>query len=289
MSKDLEKMSQRLDDFVTSVSGLMNRLEKDFTDITQQTRSMQKDINKLNENVLCCQREIGVIRAGQDSIQAALARTLFTTPRSEQDTHRHSSSSPAPSSGIQSTPQTSAPDNTPQAETTTEPTKLKMADYLKAKQSVFDVRVLNAFITATKATSKALLTKTANFVRPQPLPPGKFVTFSIGARMKLSKGNDSGYMGVGFKDRHLSAIVATLFGIPESEVTVALVNDLAKEFCNQVFGQAKSALSKDGIEYNITYPEIATGSQLDIRKHWGDAYLVLIFEMEAREFYVMFW
>jgi CheY-specific phosphatase CheX len=281
MSKEIEKMSARLDDFVATLSKLMGRIEGDFRDLSAQSKTIQKEINKLHESISVLQKEMSGVSAGQESIKSTIERMQTPTPvplgsRVSQDSR---------ADGVTPTTATSSPS----AATQQDSGKLKMSDYLKQKQSVFDTRVLNAFINATKETAKVLLMKESAFQRPQPLPPGKFVTFANAARMKLSKGETSGFMGVGFKEKQLLPTVAALFGITEGEVTVAMINDLVKEFCNQVFGQAKAALLKDGIEYTITYPEVALGSQLDIRRSWGDSYLALIFEMDGKEFYILFW
>jgi CheY-specific phosphatase CheX len=281
MSKEIEKMSKRLDDFVATLSKLMVRIEGDFRDLSGQSKNIQREINKLHESISILQKEVTSLSAGQNGIKNTIDLMQSPTPvplGAKIVVGTRTESAP------QSPQKTPPPSVAPQ-----ESGKLKMSDYLKQKQSVFDTRVLNAFINATKETAKVLFMKEAAFQRPQPLPPGKFVTFANAARMKLSKGENSGFMGVGFKDKQLLPTVASLFGISENEVTVAMINDLVKEFCNQVFGQAKSALLKDGIAYTITYPEVAMGSQLDIRRSWGDSYLALIFEIEGKEFYILFW
>ncbi len=279
MSKEIEKLSGRLDDFVSTLNQLMQRIEGDFRDVTNQSKCIQKEINKLHEAISGLEKKMDGAAAGQENIRLILERgqAPATVPLGKVSTESRSET-PV---NTAATPAASA--------AAAESGKLKMSEYLKQKQSVFDTRVLNAFINATKETSKMLLMKTTVFCHPQPLPPGKYVTFANAARMKLSKGATSGFMGVGFKEKQLQPTVATLFGIAEHEVTVAMINDLVKEFCNQVFGQAKATLLKDGIEYTITYPEVAMGSQLDIRRTWGDSYLALIFEMEEKEFYILFW
>jgi CheY-specific phosphatase CheX len=279
MSKEIEKLSGRLDDFVSTLNQLMQRIEGDFRDVTNQSKCIQKEINKLHEAISGLEKKMDGAAAGQENIRLILERgqAPATVPLGKVSTDSRSE-----------TPVNTAA--TPAAAAAAADSgKLKMSEYLKQKQSVFDTRVLNAFINATKETSKMLLMKTTVFRTPQPLPPGKYVTFANAARMKLSKGATSGFMGVGFKEKQLQPTVASLFGIAEHEVTVAMINDLVKEFCNQVFGQAKATLLKDGIEYTITYPEVAMGSQLDIRRTWGDSYLALIFEMEEKEFYILFW
>jgi hypothetical protein len=284
--KDVEKMANRLDDFVTTLNQLMKKIETEFHEVTHQSRVMQKEMNRLHESVSQFQKDLSTLSKGQESIQQTLERCL-TGGRVKP-----LGAAPAIQGPSHSDADTAQPGTGPVGTAipaSADATKLKMSEYLKQKQSVFDTRVLNAFINATRETAKMLLMKNANFLRPQPLPPGKFVTFANAARMKLSKGKDSGFMGVGFKAKHLQPTVATLFGISEPEVTGAMINDLVKEFCNQVFGQAKAALLKDGIEFTISYPEVALGSQLEIRKNWGDSYLVLVFEIEEKEFYIMFW
>jgi CheY-specific phosphatase CheX len=167
--------------------------------------------------------------------------------------------------------------------------RLKMAEFLKQKGSVFDLRVLNAFIHAAKQTTRSLLMKEGRFIAPQPLIKGRTVTFAHCARMKLSKGNDTGFMGVAFKSGHLNSTVTTIFGIQENEITGAIIDDLTKEFCNQVFGYAKAILVKEGIEFTITTPEVASGNQLETRQRWGDPYLALVFSLEERDFFILFW
>jgi CheY-specific phosphatase CheX len=289
VSKELEKISQRVGDLVETMSSAFIRTQTEIGTSTQQSRNLQKDVNKLQETVALFQRDMQKLTAGQDllmtnveKILATMSRFEFANPGVPKATREAvSTSSGAVASNAAATP---AAEEAP-----AEGSKLKMAEYLKQKKSVFDVRVLNAFINAAKATSQMLLMKEVKFIRPQPLPPGKFVTFAHAARMKLSKGEGSGYMGVGFKANHINEAVSIIFGITPTEVTAAMLNDLTKEFCNQVFGQAKTALQKEGINYSITFPEVALGSQLDIRQTWGDAYLVLIFELEGKEFYIMFW
>lgn len=276
MSNDLDKMSNRVSDLVETLSGLVQRIETQFHEVTQQSRNMQKEMNKLHESVVDTQKQLKDIQAGQDFVRTAIEKGNFSLGASHTpDTTQQAQQLP--------------PSGATQEANSGDTSKLKMSEFLKQKQSVFDTRVLNAFINATKETTKMLLMKEAKFVRPQPLLPSKSVTFSNAARMKLSKGKDSGFMGAAFKDRQLQPTVAALFGIAESDVTIAMINDLVKEFCNQVFGQAKSALQKDGISYTITYPEIALGSQLEIRKAWGESYLALIFELNGKEFYILFW
>lgn len=293
MAKELEQISHRIDKLVDHLNLALNRTQTEIASSSQQSRNLQKDVNKLHETISNFQKDIQNIIATQESLKTNVEKILSSISRIEFP--RASSRVLGNDAGLATDPLVSgaktkgAKSSEAAAEQSSDGSKLKMAEYLKQKKSVFDVRVLNAFINAVKATTQILLMQESKFIRPNPLPPGTYVSFAHAARMKLSKGEGSGYMGVAFKANHINSAVATIFGISVTEITAAMLNDLTKEFCNQVFGQAKTALQKEGIKYAITYPEIAMGSQLEIRNNWGDPYLSLLFELGEKEFFILFW
>jgi CheY-specific phosphatase CheX len=157
------------------------------------------------------------------------------------------------------------------------------------KKTVFDVKILNAFIKSTKEIIKVNTRQEALFLKPiadtkEPLP------IIAASKMELSKDKSKGSVAFCLQQESAEQITKAIFMLPtDGKITPLDIKDVSSELCNQICGKSKLTLRKEGYSFEISLPEIHQGKSDEILTVLGTPKIALHFEFKGKPFYLFFW
>jgi chemotaxis protein CheX len=151
-----------------------------------------------------------------------------------------------------------------------------------------DVQILNSFAQATRTTLMG-------FAGLEKCEPGKLfmlrpevkLQFEVTGVIQMSASRFNGSMMVSFPAKTLLKIVEKLLGEPTPEMTED-VAETAGEIINIIWGQTKKLLEADPSGFKSMIPTVIWGSGQKIGSSADAPMMVIPFETEVGDFFVMF-
>ena len=137
----------------------------------------------------------------------------------------------------------------------------KMSSYLSKKNTIYDVDLLNCFISSTQSVLEIYVKEKPEFLNPN-LDLTNYKTPFLSGKMSL-KGTTTGHgaIAVSFSQESIYKLSAEMVGMKSvDQVSEELAADFAKELCNQVCGQAKIQLTAKNYKFELEIPELLRGA-----------------------------
>lgn len=265
-------LEKKLDRYYEDIIDKIMELIETQKNVLGEQKELKKDIAKLKEHVLETKTEFEQINAKIDN----LAKVV----RSGGGIATGGSSS----SGSYST-SAGAGQNKPAGNAKAKSLK----DFLATEAAIFDVKVLNAFIKATKEIVKTNTRTEPSFLKPV-VGENTNLQIIVAGRMNLSRDTGKGCMAFCMELESAAAITRAVFMSPEdAKVSDADIKDVTSEICNQICGKSKLALKNEGYSFDIGIPEIHQGQPKELLAVLGYPKISLLFAYDKKPFYVLFW
>jgi len=136
-----------------------------------------------------------------------------------------------------------------------------MKSYLHRSKTIFDVKILNCFITSAVSVIESNIRIKPSFIKLE-MHVTEYIPPYIAGRMSLKGTTGGGELAVSFPRNTILFIVCKMFKFKSvKEATPDLVEDVTKELCNQICGQAKIELVKLNYDMHIEIPQISKPSE----------------------------
>ncbi|OFZ03677.1 MAG: hypothetical protein A2070_14450 [Bdellovibrionales bacterium GWC1_52_8] len=150
----------------------------------------------------------------------------------------------------------------------------------------FDVKFINPFITATKATFEMQANTPIRIGKPFLKKEDDKVAIDIAGVISLTSPAFHGSIALCFPAKVFLAIYSNMLGEKHETITRE-IEDAAGEMLNIIFGQAKAELNdKAGYQIQKAIPTIVRGNQLEVHHLVRNIAVVLPFETDAGSFHL---
>ncbi len=259
-----------------------------------ENKEIKKELSKLRELGIHTQEDVDWIRtrmmqAPGHSLQhpsvsvSAVAHTSVTAPhasplKTQENKVTNSPTKPASSAG-------QAPNSGPPPSGAAQ----NLKEFLASEPSIFDVKVLNAFIKATREVIKTNAKQDPQFLKIR-IEKGMSFPIAIAGKLHLSHNGGKGVMALAFEASCIDAIAKAVFNMPQdAQVNEADRADVTSELCNQVCGKSKVFLSKDGYTFDIGMPVVEKGDSASLNKLLTPPKIALVFQLQEMPFFALFW
>jgi len=293
MANPNQKIEDKLDRYYDDLMGKLMEVVECHIRLTGENKDLKKEVSKMRESILQIQADVEGLST---FIRQNKPVTEFKIQPSPEESPKSSSPvSPVPPPASPSSP--SSPSSVPspsqgakEIEKAGESKQRSLSQFLEDEISIFDVKVLNAFIKATKEIFAANLGEEPQFLKPR-VEKNLKVPIVVVGKMNLTrdqKGNGS--MAVAFEKKSIEIIAAKILMMPlDSKPLTRDCLDVTSEMCNQVCGKSKILLKTDGYNFDIALPEVSAGTTEQMYQKLGIPKIALHFKYKNESFYILFW
>lgn len=298
-------LEKKLDRYYNDIIDKLMEIVETHKNVLGEQKELKKDVAKLKEHLLEAKTSIEQLETVVSNINRAAASVshsnqantvilpasqtiVVAQPSPVVSTQQKQSQTVIASEEkvVKAQPAKEPPTPPPKADP---PVKRSLKEFLAQEVSIFDVKVLNAFIKATKDVVKSNALKEPAFIKP--IIDGKMqFPITVAGRMQLARDKGKGAMAFCLCQESASEMTRAVLVMPEQETLSSNdIKDVTSEICNQICGKSKVNLKNDGYSFDIGLPEIHQGKTSEIMQSLGKPNVALFFEFNKQPFYIFFW
>ena len=107
----------------------------------------------------------------------------------------------------------------------------------------------------------------------------------VSSTMEMVSNKTRGSLAITFSDTVIKDIAKRMLG-EDIEETGDTAENLTGEITNMVVGGAKNTLAELGYEFDMSTPDVMSGSEYSIEHKYGQQTILLPFSVDSGEFYI---
>ena len=147
-----------------------------------------------------------------------------------------------------------------------------------------DIRIINPFLEATLEVTQTMASLESAIGKPA-LKEGTKASGEVTGLIALKSDDHNGSLAITFEEKAILAMYEQMLGEISEKIDDAVL-DLAGEFTNMVCGGAKQRLASTGYNFDITQPEIFSGSPHEVVHLQKGPVITLPVTMEAGKLFI---